>query len=129
MMITRIILTLTVLLASPLVFAEGISGFWKHAEESVWIEIRLKEGKGTLLRNDEFPERVGFEILKSLNKVDGLEQVLWRGQVYAERLVEYKDVEISLPQPDRMVFNIKVGFMSRTVEWLRVEDAPTAPKK
>jgi len=126
MMITRIILTLVVLLISPLTLADGISGFWKHAGESVWIEIRLKEGKGTLVRNDEFPERVGFEILKSL-KTEGLEQGLWRGLVYAERLGEYKDVEISLPQPDRMVFKVKVGFMSRTVEWLRVEEAPRAP--
>lgn len=128
MMITRFILTLAVLLASPLTFAEGISGFWKHAEESVWIEIRLKEGEGTLVRNDEFPDRVGFELVKNL-KADEFEKALWRGQIYAERLGEYKDVEISLPQPDRMAFKIKVGFMSRTVEWLRVEDVPTAPEK
>jgi hypothetical protein len=39
----------------------------------------------------------------------------WCGRVYAERLQEYKDAEITLPEPDRMQIKVKVGFESRTV--------------
>ena len=118
----RNLFLLLAMFAAPLGFAADISGFWKHAEEPAWIEIRLDEGKGTVMRNDKYPERVGREILKDL-KADESESGLWRGQVYAERLGEYRDAEISLPEPDRMAIKVKVGFISRTVEWTR----PAAP--
>ena len=111
------------LLAAPYAFAGDITGFWKHADEPGWIEINLEEGKGTVVRNDKFPERVGREILKEL-KADGSEQGLWTGQVYAEKLGEYKDAEITLAEPDLMTIKVKVGFMSRTVEWQRAEAVP-----
>jgi len=118
-------LLLLILLAAPLAFADDISGFWKHAEEPGWIQISLEEGSGTVVRNDEFPERVGREIVKGLEADDSREK-LWRGEVYAEKLGEYKGAEISLPEPDRMEFKVKVGFMSRTVEWVRVDEIPEA---
>ena len=89
--------------------------------------ISLEKGKGTVVRNDKFPERVGREILKDLVTED-LEQGLWRGQIYAERLGEYRDAEITLAEPDRMSIKVKVGFMSRTVEWQRVEAVPAQPE-
>jgi hypothetical protein len=113
---------LCVLFAAPMAFADDISGFWKHTEEPGWIEIRLDEGKGTVVRNDKYPERVGREIVNGL-EADQSEENLWHGQVYAERLGEYKDAEISLPEPDRMTFKVKVGFMSRTVEWTRATES------
>jgi hypothetical protein len=117
---------LIAMLVAPLAFADDISGFWKQTEEPGWIEIRLEEGRGTVVRNDKFPDRVGREIVKGL-KADQSERNLWRGQIYAERLGEYKDAEISLPEPDRMQFKVKVGFMSRTVDWVRVDEVPAAP--
>ena len=77
------------------------------------------------MRNDKFPERVGREIVKGL-EADESEKNLWRGQVYAEKLGDYKDAEISLTAPDRMQFKVKVGFISRTLEWLRVDEVPKA---
>ncbi|MCX2977133.1 DUF2147 domain-containing protein [Candidatus Marimicrobium litorale] len=117
---------LAAFLAAPYAFAGDISGFWKHAYEPGWIEINLEEGRGTVIRNDKFPERVGREIVKDL-KADSSEENLWLGQVYAEKLGEYKKAEISLPKPDRMEFKVKVGFMSRTIEWVRVDEVPAAP--
>ena len=119
----RSVLAAITIFASPLVLAADISGFWKHAEAPGWIEISLEEGKGTVVRNDKFPERVGREILKDLAG-DDAGQHLWRGQIYAEKLGEYKDAEITLPEPDRMKIKVKVGFMSRTIEWLRVDAVP-----
>ena len=127
-MITRILLTLAIFTASPLVVAEDISGFWKHPEAPAWIEISLEEGKGTVMRNDKFPERVGREFVKDL-KADDSEENLWRGEIYVERMGEYKQAEISLPEPGRMEFKVKVGFMSRTIEWMRVDEVPPAPSQ
>jgi len=48
---------------------------------------------------------------------------LWNGMLYVEKLGEYKRVEISMPDNKRMLITGKVGFFSRTVEWLR-DDKP-----
>ena len=122
----RIILSIAVLLVAQLAAANDISGFWKHADEPGWIEIRLDEGKGTVVRNDKFPERAGREILKGL-AADDAEAETWRGQIYVEKLGEYKDAEITLADTERMKIKVKVGFMSRTLEWQRVEEVPAAP--
>ena len=121
----RIVFFLCAMLTAPLLLAGDISGFWKHADEPGWIEISLDEGRGTVVRNDKFPERVGRQIIKEL-QADGSKENLWRGQVYAEKLGEYKDAEISLAEPDLMQFKVKVGFMSRTIEWERVDAVPAA---
>lgn len=119
----RIAFCLCAMLATPLALAGDISGVWKHADEPGWIEISVEEGKGTVVRNDKFPERVGREIVRHL-KADGSKENLWQGQVYAEKLGEYKDAEISLAEPDLMQFKVKVGFMSRTIDWVRVDAVP-----
>ena len=103
--------------------AADIDGFWKNSEEPGWIEIKLDEGVGTVVRNDNYPERVGRQILRDL-RADESEENLWHGQVYAERLGEFRDADISLAEPDRMEFKVKVGFISRTVEWVRVDEVP-----
>lgn len=111
------------LLFAPLALSGDISGVWKHAKGTVWIEIRLEEGGGTVVRNDKFSDRVGRKILKDL-EADKSKQGLWHGLIYAEKLGEYKDAEVSLPEADRMLIKGKVGFMSRTVEWVRVDKLP-----
>lgn len=126
MMGVRIILLLMALLAASLASAGDINGYWKHSDEPAWIEISLDQGTGTVVRNDKYPERVGREILKDLKAGDAQDE-LWHGQVYAEALGEYKDADISLTEPDRMEFKVKVGFISRTVEWVRVDEVPAAP--
>jgi uncharacterized protein (DUF2147 family) len=111
------------LLFAPLALSGDISGFWKHAKGPVWIDIRVEGGSGTVVRNDKFSDRVGRKILKDL-EADKSKQDLWHGLIYVEKLGEYKDVEVSLPEADRMLFKGKVGFMSRTVEWVRVDKIP-----
>jgi len=122
-MIFRMIPTLAFSLFAAVAAAADIDGFWKNSEEPGWIEIKLDEGVGTVVRNDNYPERVGRQILRDL-RADESEENLWHGQVYAERLGEYRDADISLPEPGRMEFRVKVGFISRTVEWVRVDEVP-----
>lgn len=100
--------------------ASDLAGYWKLAEQPAWIEISFGSGsgRGTVLRNDNKPEAVGRVLLKDVvNDKDNPGS--WRGQIYAERLGEYKDAEISLPEPDHMQIKVSVGFMSRTVTWTR----------
>jgi hypothetical protein len=122
-MIIRRALLLCALLFTPLAFSADISGTWKHANNPAWIEIRLEEGSGTVVRNDKFPDRVGRKILNDL-EVDKSQKDLWHSQFYAEKLGEYVDVEVSLPEADQMLIKGRVGFMSRTVERVRVDKIP-----
>jgi len=121
----KVLLTLVAALAAPAALAGEIAGIWKHSEEPGWMEIRVEDGvaSGKVVRNDAHPERVGREILKGLAR-DKSADGMWRGQVYAERLGEYKDAEVSLPEPDALQIKVKVGFMSRTVNWVRVDEVP-----
>ncbi len=125
MMIIRTFIALALFWTAPLALASDINGFWKHPKEPAWIEISLTDGTGTVVRNDKFPELVGREIIKSL-EADTSEDSLWRGQIYVERIGEHKAAEISLPEPNRMEFTVKVGFMSRSVEWIRVDAVPSS---
>ena len=117
-MLIRMALFLSALLVTPSAFSADISGVWKHAKEPIWIEIRLQESVGIVVRNDNFPERVGREILNQVN-LSKSKPGLWHGRLYIEKLAEYKSVEIFLPTAERMTLTGKVGFISRTVEWRR----------
>jgi len=108
------------LLFTPLAVSADISGIWKHAQEPVWIEVSVEEGSATVVRNDRSPDRVGRTLLKDL-EADKSKQGLWHGLVYVEKMGDYKDVQVSLSDNDRMHTTGKVGFMSRTVEWVRVD--------
>ncbi len=115
-------LLLITCLASPAI-GEGIAGFWKNAEHPVWIEILPEEGIGTAVRNDKFPERAGRQILKEVVP-DKSRPNLWHAQVYIETMEKYLKAEISLPAENRMLLEGKVGFFSRSSEWLRVDAVP-----
>ena len=119
-----VLLTFAWLLWSP-AFAADLSGVWKNDELPAWMEIQFDSdtGTGTVRRNDEKPEAVGRVLLKDV-VADGSAADSWRGQIFAARLGEYKDAEISLPQPDKMEIKVKVGFMSKTVTWTRAAAVP-----
>ena len=119
----RLVLCVCVMLAAPLSFAGDISGVWRLSNGPAWIEVSLDSGDATVVRNEQFPERVGRKILKGL-QADGSKENLWQGQVYAEKQGEYKDAKILLSTPDLMIITVKVGFISRTIEWVRVDALP-----
>jgi len=102
------------------VFASDLAGEWKIEDRPVWVKIQFDSdtGTGTVQRNDNKPEVVGRVILKDVVS-DADQPGAWRGQVYAARLEEFKDAEITLPEPDQLQIKVKVGFMSRTVTWIR----------
>lgn len=126
----RIALVLGTNLLAPWLLADDPGGFWQNEEQPAWIEIRFSYGTGvgTVRRNDNKPEAVGRVLLKDLVAQEGSQS--WRGEIYAERLKEYRDAVLTLPAPDHMLIEVKAGLMSRTVSWRRVATIPgtDAPK-
>jgi hypothetical protein len=124
-MIVQRTFLLLALLITPLAFSADVSGTWKHSTEPGWLEIQLEEGGGSVVRNDMFPEREGRKILKDL-QAHKSKQGVWKGMLYVEKLAEYKKATVTLPEPDRMLIKVRVGFISRTMEWVRVDKLPEA---
>jgi uncharacterized protein (DUF2147 family) len=108
-------------------FAQDLSGLWKHSENPVYVEIQFDgdTGTGTVRQNDKRPEAAGKIVFKDLVAEAGT-STSWQGQVYAEKLEAFKDAQLSLPEPDQMQIKVKVGFISRTVKWVRVEALPAS---
>lgn len=127
--IQRITLLLLAVLVAPWSLAGGLSGVWQNEDQPAWIEIQFSDGQGTgtVRRNDNKPEAVGRVLIKDLVVEDG--GASWVGQIYAERLKEFKDATITLPEPERMQIVVSVGFMSRTVNWIRVTEEDLVVEK
>ena len=126
---TRLLSRLLLLMLSAMFALPGhaeneLAGYWQHESEPVWIEMQSETGQGVMLRNDNRPDRVGFLVVTDLEVSD--EPNEWSAQVFAARLGEYREADITLSSDGRMVFTVKVGFMRRSVEWQRVSEVPPA---
>ena len=119
-----LLLMMSATFALPVHAESELAGYWQHESEPVWIEMQPETGQGVMLRNDNRPERVGFLVVTDLKASN--EPNEWSAQVFAARLGEYRNAEITLSSDGRMVFTAKVGFMRRSVEWRRVSEVPTA---
>ena len=116
---------LVLLLTSSVSLAADISGFWQHPKDPVWIEVSAAEGVGIALRNDNDPSSVGFEVLKEVKA--GAKEGVWVGEVFVPQLGGYKRVEVTLPNDDTLKMKVKIGFLSRSLEWSRVASVPQPP--
>ena len=119
-----LLLMLSVMFALPGHAENELAGYWQHESEPVWIEMQPETGQGVMLRNDNRPDRVGFLVVTDLEASD--EPNEWSAQVFAARLGEYRNADITLSADGLMVFTVKVGFMRRSVEWQRVSEVPPA---
>ena len=117
---------------SPLIFtasaqAAAIDGFWQHPHDPVWIEVNVAAGSGVAVRNDEQPETVGFHVVKGL--IAGDKAGAWEGEVFVPQLDKYKSVGITLPDDQTLRMTVKFGFISRSVEWSRVDSIEAAAEE
>ena len=111
-------LLVTILLLASNTGASDLSGFWQHPKDPVWLEVNEASGVGVAVRNDDDPSSVGFEVLKAV--VAGPKEGQWSGQVYVPQLGSYKQVILSLPDPTTLKMRVRIGFISRTLEWTKV---------
>ena len=119
-----LLLTASTMVSTPSYASSGLSGYWRHESEPIWIEMQPDEGKGVMLRNDNRPDRVGFLVVTDFEASDDPNE--WSAQVFAAQLGEYRNATITLESDDLMAFTVKVGFIRRTVEWTRVKQVPPA---
>ena len=68
---------LTLLMISSLCSAEGISGFWQHPKDPIWIEVTATAGHGLVVRNDNDPSSIDFAVLKEVTT--GNKKGRWAG--------------------------------------------------
>jgi uncharacterized protein (DUF2147 family) len=102
--------------------ASGLSGFWQHPKDPVWLEVNEAMGTGIAVRNDDDPSSVGFAVLNEV--VTGPKQGQWSGQVYVPQLGDYKRVIVTLPDANTLKMKVKIGFISRSVGWTKVSSVP-----
>lgn len=102
--------------------ASNLDGFWQHPKDPVWLEVNEAMGTGIAVRNDDDPSSVGFTVLKEIVTAPKEEQ--WSGQVYVPQLGDYKRVIVTLPNTSTLKMKVKIGFISRSVEWTRVDSVP-----
>ena len=119
-----VLLIASAMISKPSYASSGLSGYWRHESEPIWIEMQPDEGKGVMLRNDNRPDRAGFLVVTDLEASDDPNE--WSAQVFAAQLGEYRNATITLLRDDLMAFTVKVGFIRRTVEWTRVKEVPPA---
>lgn len=102
--------------------ASDLSGFWQHPKDPVWLDVNEALGSGIAVRNDDDPSSIGFAVLKGV--VAGPKQGQWSGQVYVPQLGDYKRVIVTLPDANTLKMKVKIGFISRSVEWTKVASVP-----
>lgn len=112
------VVTTAFLLVCNVCAASDLSGFWQHPKDPVWLEVNEALGTGVAVRNDDDPSSIGFAVLKEV--VVGPKQGQWSGQVYVPQLGAYKQVTVTLPDANTLKMKVKIGIISRSLEWSRV---------
>ncbi len=127
-MLYRIAVLVSLVFCAQLSLAQSqasIAGFWKHESESGWIKIDMVEGTGTIVANEKFPERIGETFLKELTANDSGAD--WIAQIYVRQLDSFRQAKLLMPEKNRLRFTIKMGFLSRSVDWVRAELPTSEP--
>jgi len=99
-----------------------LAGIWKQTGKDIWLEIKFDqaEGTGRVIRNDKRPESVGKPLLTELTSSAG--EGKGEGLMYVPQTKSRHRATLTLAGAKGMTMKVKVGFMSKTVDWLRVED-------
>jgi hypothetical protein len=111
-------------LTAPIVMATDIhllTGIWKHSDKDVWMEIEFDQavGTGRVFRNDKKPDSIGKPVLTELIFDAALGE--GEGLMYVPQMQSRYGAKVKLVGPNLMTMKVKVGFMSNTVKWLKVD--------
>ncbi|QDO95245.1 DUF2147 domain-containing protein [Formosa sediminum] len=116
-------ITVFVLLAVSLVSLasyaqQDIKGKWSFGEKNNVIEIEQHNGiySGKIISSDNPNTQIGKLIVKEVQLIEGK----WQGKVYAPKREEWYDAEYT-PKDNLLEVKIKVGFFSKTIEWIRIK--------
>jgi hypothetical protein len=120
-MLKKIPSIIGLLLLSSYSNANELLGFWQHESQPVIVEILVQDDSnfGIIRQQTKRPEAVGKTLYQDLVYNDKKEH--WQGQIYVFRMKEFKDVTLTMLSEDEFKMTVKVGFMSRSFNWIKVE--------
>ncbi|MGB1402857.1 MAG: hypothetical protein ACPH3I_04505 [Porticoccaceae bacterium] len=118
-MLKTVLLSLLFVLNSA-VAAASLDGHWRLSDKPVWMTIESEVGLVAYSKDD--PDARGKILLRNLSASDVDNR--WQGQIYVRQLKAYRDADIVLTSTNSMEITVKVGFISRTVNWQRNAEIP-----
>lgn len=94
----------------------GLSGEYIVGEQNTIVKIEQHDDvySGKIMSSDNAKVKIGKMMVKDLEQTRGK----WKGKVYAPKRKEWFDAEF-IPKKNTLDVKIKVGFFSKTIEWLR----------
>ena len=95
---------------------QPIEGIWNTGKENTKIEIKKSnnEIEGTILSSDNVKAPVGKLMIQEVVEKNGV----FKGKLYAIKKGKWVDAEFT-PKENSLEITIKVGFMSKTINWKR----------
>ena len=106
--------------AEPAGPADAICGVWKPSDMPVEIQIAGANGQyvGTVVKAAN-PAMVNSGMIRGITYDPATR--IWRGEVFAVKLNQFVPMQIRLTAANGFEMVAGSGFMSKTVEWSRVE--------
>jgi uncharacterized protein (DUF2147 family) len=94
-----------------------VAGEYIVGKQNTLVKIEQQEGIyiGEIISSDNPNAKIGKLMVKDL-KQD--KKGNWKGKLYAPKRKEWYDAEF-IPKENTLDIKIKVGFFSKTIEWLR----------
>jgi uncharacterized protein (DUF2147 family) len=98
-----------------------LEGQWKMSDKPILIEIKfsLDIGQGKIIVHDNDPSVVGKLLLSDIVKDSDHE--LWDGFIYVPQLSRTHPMKLVLVDDQRINVKVKVGFIRKTVTFLKVD--------
>jgi uncharacterized protein (DUF2147 family) len=93
-----------------------VAGDWVVGKQNTVIKIEQNDGIycGTIISSDNPKAEIGKLMVKDLK----LKKGKWKGKTYSPKRKEWYDAEF-IPKENTLDVKIKVGFFSKTIEWVR----------
>lgn len=98
-------------------FAQSdVLGEWIVGKQNTVIKIEQQAGVyyGKIISSDNSKVKIGKLMVKDLKEKKGK----WKGNTYSPKRKEWYDAEF-IPKENTLDIKIKVGFFSKTIEWVR----------
>jgi len=93
-----------------------ISGTYVLGKKNTVVKIEQEETvfNGKIMSSDNPKAEIGKLMVKDLKVKKGK----WKGKIYSPKRKEWYDAEF-IPKENTLDVKIKVGFFSKTIEWVR----------
>lgn len=94
----------------------NLAGEYIIGEQNTIVKIVEQDNvySGKVIASESPKAKIGNLMVKELKQTKGK----WKGKVYAPRRKKWIDAEFT-PKENSLEIKVKVGFMSKTMEWKR----------